>query len=354
MIEDLYPYLILVGVTIGVVLLYLWWQSHRIGHISLELIRLNEQRNFDAPQFLRDAWPLLQQAGLRGIAWRLDWFGMPGEAVHGDTGGRCLAREIAVGEMRLEINLYQGGLRGERRYFNETLIETFLLLLRTDMWIKAGATDATFAQMAKLNLFLQHDMKNIAQFIQLMSDQLTSVPAGREAQVLAHLSSAVPLIRDRADRIVRTLVAGPSGGEHAGELQLRDKLEQLCRLHDLDHVITGSALLRATPSALDNALDNILKNYGDLGARSGVRPLVSIAIAPTGAGVEIRIHAANVPAPATIERLFEPFWSSDASGLGIGLYQAKQLIESCGGTLAASRMEGSVLLFCVSLTQQNA
>jgi signal transduction histidine kinase len=352
MIEDLYPYLILVGVTIGVVLLYLWRQSRRVDRISLELIRLNEQHNFDVLLFLRDAWPLLAQAGLRGMAWRLDWFGMPAESANGATDGRCLAREITVGEMRLAIRLYQEGLRGERRYFNETLIETFLLLLRTDMWIKAGATNATFAQMAKLNLFLQHDMKNIAQFIQLMTDQLASVPAGREAQVLAHLRSAVPLMRDRADRVVRTLVAGSTGAERTKTLQLRDKLEQLCRLHNLDHVIAGSATLQAMESALDNALDNILKNYADLGARNGVRPLVSIEISTASPVVEIRIHAANVPAPDTIERLFEPFWSSDASGLGIGLYQARQLIENSGGSLGACRIEGEVLQFRVSLSQQ--
>ncbi len=350
MIEQLYLSLILIGLTIGIVLLYLWRKSSNVSRINLELIHLNAQHHFDAPIFLREAWPLLAQAGILGIAWRLDWFGVPVQEQTGQCNGRSLYREIQVAEMKLSITLYQQDARGEQRYFNETLIETFLLLLRTDMLIKAGTTDATIAQLAKLNLFLQHDMKNIAQFIQLMADQLATVPAGKEQQVLNHLRTATPLIRHRADRIVRTLTVGQHLVEPIRTLLLHEKLAELCHLYHLDYHIHGEAKVSAPENTIDSALDNILKNYSDMQLRDNqLKPAVSIAITSDEHNAHVAISATNTPPAQQVERLFEPFWSSDPAGLGIGLYQAKQMLEMCKGSLHVQQIEGGHLQFHIRL-----
>lgn len=347
MLEDLYPILIVIGSTIGVVLVYLWRQARGASNVSLALIRLNEQLQFDTPAFLRSAWPLLSQSGLRGISWKLDWFGVPIEGQSGRPGGRSLDKEILVAEMKLNIR-FQQHRHGERRYFDESLIETFLLLLRTDMWIKAGAIDATFTQMSKLSLFLQHDMKNVAQFIQLMADQLAAVPVGKEQQVLDYLRTAAPLIRHRADRIVRTLTAGQLPAEPSRTIQLEDELAQTCSLYRLDCTINGSARLRVPEHTLDSALDNILKNYADLAIRNhGVKPALTIEIADDGTAVVVAIAADKVPPVTQIERLFEPFWSSDPAGLGIGLYQAKQMLEICCGTISVTQTGAGQLRFAI-------
>ncbi len=348
MIEQLVLLFILVGSTIGAVLLVLWLQARKAGRISLALIRLNEQYNFDTPLFLRNAWPLLAQAGLRGMEWRLDWFGLPVNGEAGHCTGDSLHKEIQVAEMRLSIKVYQHRTRGERRYFHETLIETFLLLLRTDMWIKAGATDTALTQMAKLNLFLQHDMKNIAQFIQLMEDQLTHMPPDKEQKVLAYLRKAAPLIRHRADRVVRSLTMKQPPANALHTMHLRKDLEQLCHLYQLDCQITGEAEIEVPAESLDSALDNILKNYSDIALRNQIKPLVSIAIVDTADNIRITISAADTPLSSDIERLFEPFWSSDPAGMGIGLYQAKQLLEMCQGTLHAGLADDGQLHFTIN------
>jgi signal transduction histidine kinase len=354
MLEQLYPILIIIGATIGAVLAYLWLQARRASNVSLALIRLNEQLQFDTPAFLRSAWPLLSQSGLRGIAWKLDWFGVPIEGQAGKPGGRSLDKEIRVAEMKLNIS-FQQHRHGERRYFDESLIETFVLLLRTDMWIKAGAVDATFAQMSKLSLFLQHDMKNVAQFIQLMADQLAAVPPGKEQQVLDYLRTAAPLIRHRADRIVRTLTAGELSAEPLRPIQLEDELAQTCSLYRLDCTINGSAPIHVPENTLDSALDNVLKNYADLSTRNQeVKPVLTIDIANGETAVVITIAADKVPPVTQIERLFEPFWSSDSAGLGIGLYQAKQMLETCGGTISVNQNETGQLTFLIRLPRARA
>lgn len=349
MLEQLYPILIVIGATIGVVLAYLWRQARGAGNIGLALIRLNEQLQFDTPAFVQSAWPLLSQSGLRGIAWKLDWFGVPLEGRAGQIGSASTHKEIQVAEMKLSIT-FQQNRHGERRYFDEALIETFLLLLRTDMWIKAGAIDATFSQMSKLTLFLQHDMKNVAQFIQLMADQLAAVPAGKEQQVLDYLRSAAPLIRHRADRIVRTLATGQPHTDPVRTMHICDEMTQMCSLYRLDCTISGSAQVSVPENTLDSALDNVLKNYSDIQLREGgVKPPVSIEISDNDSNVEISIAATNTHPITHMERLFEPFWSSDPAGLGIGLYHAKQMLEICKGTINATQSETGQLKFQIRI-----
>lgn len=350
MIEQVYLYPILVGGTIGAVLFTLWRQARRASRLNLTLIRLNEQLDFDTLAFLRAAWEPLSQTGLQGISWQLDWFGIPVEGQAGKRDGQGLTRKLQAGEMRLAVTLYQKSRRGEQRYFNESLIETFLLLLRADMLIKAGATHAALAQMAKLNLFLQHDMKNIAQFIQFTADHLQAAPAGSEQQVLDYLRAAIPLIRERADRIVRTLKGRQPQDGPLRPYRLRDEIEQLCRLHRLDCKIRGAADMLAPEHTLDSALDNILKNYRDFSQPgNSVQPLIHIGISENGAGVDITFESRHTPPDIPLERLFEPFWSSTPDGMGIGLYQARQLLEMHGGKLEVQKTETGALQFRVSL-----
>lgn len=351
MLRQLYPILILVGATIGMVLAYLWWQATAASKLNLALIRLNEQLLFDTPVFLQNAWPLLAQSGLRGISWKLDWFGVMMQGQAGAEDGTHIDKEIEVGEMKLVMR-FQQSRHSERRYFNEALIETFLLLLRTDMWIKAGTIDATFSQMSKLTLFLQHDMKNVAQFIQLMSDQLATVPVGKEKQVLDYLRTAAPLIRHRADHIVRTLTLGQAHANPMRTMQLREVSMQICQLYRLECVLHGDAKITVPENTLDSALDNVLKNYSDLSLRNaGVNPIVTISIHDNASEVEIRISAVNTAPIAHIERLFEPFWSSDPAGLGIGLYQSRQMLEMCQGSIKVKQTETGQLEFLIQVTR---
>lgn len=353
MLNLLYPILIIIGATIALVLSYLWWRARTASNHNLALIRLNEKNQFDAPAFLKQAWPILERAGLLGIRWRCNWFGIVIEAAEGLHQTKPVRQEIHIGEMHLSIDFFQHH-RGERKYFDTALIETFLLLLRSDMWIKAGAVDATLAQMSKLTLFLQHDMKNVAQFIQLMADQLAAVPPGKELQVLNYLRTAAPLMRQRADRIVQTLTLGQMQNEVPKQISLDNLFGNLTQLYQLHAEVTGNARVVVAETSLETAFENILKNYSDLHLRlGGEKPLVKIHIATdidtAYESVSIRIFSEDTPVMPNIERLFEPFWSMNPNGLGIGLYQAKHLLESCGGSLNAQQNESGRLAFQIQL-----
>lgn len=358
MLEQIYPYLILSGLTIGFVLLYLWRQALAVNRLNLALINLNQEQEYDTLRFLYAAWPILSQAKIRGLAWQLQWFGIALNGQAGKCGGEYIERQIEVGEMRIHLHIHLHSRRSEQAYFTDTVLATLMLLLRTDMLIKAGSIHSTLTQMEKLNVFLLHDIKNIAQFIQLMSDQLQQMQEHQEKLVLGHLRAAAPMVRQRADRIVQTLTANQDLDMALVQIDLAAHLQQSAHQFSLPLQVEGNAKIWFPARNLDCALENILKNYHDVmlrtqqqGPQQGqpIQPDLRACISHNAEGVQVSLcdHAAT--APVALERLFEPFWSSDPSGLGIGLYQAKQMLETGGGRLCARHNEKQQLEFIMHL-----
>jgi len=333
MMNSLYPYLILIGTTILLVMAWLLRQARRQARLNLKLLRLNESLHFDLPEFLRCCWPLLSQAGFRGLSWGLDWFGAWVTGTEGSVREEALHRRLDVPEISLEVSLHHGKRRWEKRYFSESLAEIFFLLLHVDMWIKMGAVQGAFSQAAKIGLFLQHDMKNIAQFISLAADQLAGTAPEHEPALLITLKTAMPSVRDRAERILGTL-SGPGLRGEKRLVSLAEAWRQAAKMRGLETEIHGIATAFVALETLHSIIDNLLGNYADLARRTPENPpRLCITLSEENGRAASMIQDLHGRPCTRPERLFEPFWSERGEGLGIGLYQARQLAVSASGSL---------------------
>ena len=202
---SLYPYLILIGLSIIIATIWLLGQARRRARITNELVALNEELGFDLPDLLRHCWVPLEKAGFLGVSWRLDWFGSSLSKSEGRQGEVFIHRTLEVDDISLSIKLYDGKRRFEQRYFSTVLSESFFLLLYTDMWVKLGTVQGAFAQTAKLSVFLQHDMKNIVQLTSLVAEQLENTAAGKEEKLLESLRTVMPILHKRSERFLSTL-----------------------------------------------------------------------------------------------------------------------------------------------------
>lgn len=354
-ITELYPFLIIVGSSI---LAATGWLLHQYRMQMLrtqELTHLNEQFDYDLPDFLRHCWPTLKKGGFSGMAWQLDWFGtMVGEE-QGKLGGHSLEKRFDVQEISLHLRLYRERRGWEQQYFSNALAESFFLLVRMNLWIKLGTVQGTFDQTAKMTVFLKHDVKNMVQLLSLSADQLRSVQGGHEAKLLNSLREAIPAVRDRAEHMLRALGDKPAKQAdllHAQEaaLPLQAVLQQTASLYDLPVHIHGEAQVPIEKERLLSIVDNLLGNYSRQ-ARKGTGPGPELHILIDRQGDKVvtyieDIHGKPFPWP---ERLFEPFWSEHGSGRGIGLYQARQQAKAAGGNLTARATPDQPLQFSLSL-----
>ena len=149
-------------------------------------------------------------------------------------------------------------------------------------------------------------------------------------------------MRQRADRIVHTLTSphdAPSAPQRHALGQLLQKVAQLHRLQlqlDDPHQLPVYLPL---PN-LDCALDNIFKNYREWAEKHQLpKPCLQARISPDGGRVQLRLHLPGQRLDIPPERLFEPFWSNDAQGLGIGMYQARQMLENADAHLLLEKTD---------------
>ncbi len=332
---SLYPYFILIGLSIILATSLLLIQARSRVEITNELVQLNQSVNFDLPNFLRHCWQPIKKAGFKGINWQLDWFGSTLEMSEGSESEFVIERILEVQDIRIRIRLFDGKRRFEQRYFSSVISESFFLLLYTDMWVKLGTVQGAFAQTAKMSVFLQHDMKNIVQLVSLMTEQLESAPEGSETKIIAGLKTVMPTLRDRSERFLSSL-SSQNASSATDNVDINDALRRTAEIHELTIAVTGHGRPQISQRALDSIVDNIFGNYVDQSRRNPEQPVeIQISIEECDQHLILRIMDKFGKPCLWPERLFEPFWSEKGDGLGIGLYHARQQLSEAGGSLTA-------------------
>jgi C4-dicarboxylate-specific signal transduction histidine kinase len=83
---------------------------------------------------------------------------------------------------------------------------------------------------------------------------------------------------------------------------------------------------------------NILGNYRD--HPIGDCPL-RIEINENNEGVQVRINSCLQKEDARLksERMFEPFWTTSKSGMGLGLFLTRELLKQVGGEIGFEQHE---------------
>ncbi len=309
------------------------------------------------------AWPALSAAGWRRLEWEGDWYGQPVQGSLGDgAGARAMLQgahrvfEVSSGaQARLRLSLRHSGLRAEQLLMATQLAQVAVLLLETRMRERTGALSAALAERARLSLYLQHDMRNLAQWVSWVSTDFAQAHSDESLMGAARrLRSNAPLAQERAQRLAQALGKERPSGQPR-EVPLRSAVQQAARLAGLEMEVQGDATACIAPELLERALDNLLANLAaDWREGGGAAPRAFIAAtADTGKHAQILLQC---PLPAEglelpPEKLFEPFASGRPGGLGLGLYQARTCLREAGGELLASVVQ-SKLQFALHIPQK--
>jgi signal transduction histidine kinase len=113
-----------------------------------------------------------------------------------------------------------------------------------------------------------------------------------------------------------------------------------------DRVHLSQVLLNLIMNAMEAAVDgNAARRHVLIEARAGMDGWCEVSVADTGPGI----------APDQLDRIFEPFVTAKAAGMGIGLSISRTIVEAHGGILwAESSARGATFRFTVPLHAANA
>jgi len=212
------------------------------------------------------------------------------------------------------------------------------------------------AALHQLSTFFIHDMKNVTNSLGLLSQ---NIRRHREEPAFwddaeAGIAAAVAQMRHVMDRL-RTLRDSAEGEAVAVDLGplLATWAEGWRAQAGVPVAVTapGPLACAADPELLRSVFTNLVTNGAEAGAsRVEVRAEV--------AGGEVRVTVADDGAgmdPAFVEeRLFQPFATTKAAGMGIGLFQARRIVERFGGRILVESRPGEGSRFTVTLPRGEA
>jgi len=297
------------------------------------------------------AWPVLQGAGWQHLALTGDWFGHPvsvvlGAAAQGTAPApktNALVVQIDSGnDVHLGLRLTHSASRGEERLFAEQLARVFVLLLETGVRARTEALSVALAERARLSLYLQHDMRNLAQWVGWVCSDFAACtdPAALEAAAV-RLRDNAPLAQERAHRLIAALGKKPVS-DNPRLIDLRLAINKAAHMAGVELSLTGQAQAWIARGLLARALDNLFSNLAPNWRESmGRQPALQLRmveatdIAPATAEIDFFSPWPQPSQRVPADKLFEPFASGRPGGLGLGLYQARQSLTEAGGELRA-------------------
>lgn len=328
------------GVMVGAY--YMGRQARRAVTLMDNLLLQAQAHEDDPLTFVPNSLQVLEQAGLAYGKVRLRWFG---QVTVFEVGGARLAGEpecdtwvVGQGDIEAQIVLCpQKGLRGEQHVLYSMIQRLWMRLLSSQINGRLAQLHLAEQQLRRYELFYKHDLKNLAQFMNLLSAQLKQCETADKAlELVTRLKKLLPALEQRADRILKHLDHKQQSGWQAVEVvSLADIVRMVATSMDLPVAVDGDSQVPIVVRPMEQGLQNVLENFRDhlglgevlVSIRSdehGVR-MVLTSLRMLG-GLDDRKKA----------RMFEPFWTTSESGMGLGLYIARQSIQAaCGGTLDA-------------------
>lgn len=352
--------LVLLGLMLLLAAWAVWHRGKRIRRCIAELLAL--PADMHPLRWPEKAHPILARAGVAGIDWRGVWFG---DAVSGHwgppTADHWPCQVLNAGpDCRIELRWSDVARTDETRALALALVDVFAQTWLSRMRERTQAVAVALAQRAHVQLYWQHDMRNLAQWVGLLAEEFSSATPDQLPRLAQRLQRQAPLLHARAQKLLAaTEVSTATEGKDAARVDARHVLENAAELAGLAIEVTpgegegggGPWPLDADKvEALERALDNIFSNIArDSGARHGSDPLACRCQASEGT-LQIVLHTPALSTPWP-RRAFEPLKST--TGSGMGLYQARRSLRDVNGDLQASEGPQGVI-FSISLPTSSA
>ncbi len=313
-------------------------QSKRLSKALARLYSLNQTVEQDALNFFHQAWPILASVGCLQMKANVEWFGekrVVNFGVKHDLSTRKTCFMVARDDMSFEIMLFLNRGASEPESLSSLVIKTFIKILEQDLVLKEAEILTSQRRLERYQMYVQHEIKNIAQFIQLLSEQVALVNNdANKVRLVNKLRETVPLMARRARKTIQHMNQPLSEAHEPSNLMIRSILQEVLQMYSLEAKITGDASVNLSRQLLLEVFKNILGNFSD--HPSSDQP-IKIIVETEGQDGSIHVKIVGqlygLQNEMVSERLFEPFWTTSESGMGLGLFLARELLKQFEGQI---------------------
>ncbi|VAW47894.1 hypothetical protein MNBD_GAMMA04-1294 [hydrothermal vent metagenome] len=330
--------LVLIGLTLFFTAFYFRRQSKRLSNALSDLYALNQTVHQDSLDFLEHSWPILASLGCLKMEANIEWFGEKKCIFFGEKAQRLGKRvifNIVREDMRFELKVILNRKAAEANSLSFLVIKTFVNILEQNLVLKHTEILTSQKRLERYQLFVQHEIKNIAQFIQLLSEQVNSIQADKDKiRLVERLNQTLPMMAQRAQTTILHMKQPLSKENESSELALQSVLKNVVDMYHLEAQIVGKSQVRLPEVLLTEMFKNVLGNFRDH-ALSERLIQIEVQNKPETKAVQIKIYCKRDKHQDEMhaERLFEPFWTTSESGMGLGLFLARELLKQMNGQI---------------------
>lgn len=202
--------------------------------------------------------------------------------------------------------------------------------------------------IGRVSTFVLHDLKNLVYTLSLITDNARDYMDDPEFQhdMLDSLTNTVSRMKVMISRL---------NNLPEKNVLNRESVDLLALTHETAKVISnGDVIITGAPTTaecdrdeLQKVVLNLLVNA--LEATDGRGP-VTVEVGDTNDPfIRVKDEGCGIPEDFLRSRIFSPFSSTKKKGLGIGLFQCKQIVEAHGGRIEVNSREGAGSVFTVWL-----
>jgi light-regulated signal transduction histidine kinase (bacteriophytochrome) len=236
-------------------------------------------------------------------------------------------------------------------FTSRVLVEVIFILLKADVNIQTTAAQKAFRKSEELQTFINHDVKNLIQFVNVLEFNLSQVDddSGYK-RLVRYMQKSLPGLKVRADKILTAL------NSSRPEMNvLPENIMPMIMAADSAGVY-GVTVHSGTPADFEITaqkrgvsviIENIIKNFYDksIGER-GIELYVDAEESETCYSITFRDTGSSI---ADCEKIFEPFFSGKVNGLGIGLFHCRNIAIGMNGMLHAENTpQGPVFILVIN------
>jgi len=221
------------------------------------------------------------------------------------------------------------------------------------------------AVVGRLASGIAHEIRNPLNFINLSIDHLRASFAPKEEAPRAQYVHMLTTIKDELARLNR-LVSDFLGYGRPAKLKMREidarsmieEVRDLVNTHAEQHAVTvnikqdgaGDSKLQGDAELIKTCFSNLMINA--IQAMPGGGEL-NISLRPDNGFLEIKFADTGVGImPEDLAQIFEPYYSTKETGIGLGLPLTKKIIEEHGGKINVESLLGRGTTFTVTLLRE--
>jgi signal transduction histidine kinase len=349
--------LVTIGLTIFLVFFYLKKRSSFTSGLILELYKLNKDVNQDVLIFIDQAWSILENSGFQKMFGKVSWYGEPKDISFGKKPGFLLKMyllkskryliEIDEGDISVKLTLIvKQNIQAENKLIAEIIYQTFSMLLFSNVNSKNMQFVLSKERLERFQLFIYHDVKNLAQFISLLTTQVKNLQTDQEKIVLVdRLGKLLPSLSEKVQKITSHMHYGKENFSDVERFDLIEQLKYYADINELSLDIKAdekSVYIYISSMVLKQVFTELMHNFKAHCLVSNSLIRVDILKKKEIMGLEFTTKKDKKEA-VVAERMFEPFWTTSKSGMGLGLFIIREILKKSGGKIEFKQSNNDIV-----------